>query len=443
MKRRLRPRDTIVRWIALTIALAMLVSLALNALFIEVAGVWAKPPLTQTGLLEQVAGVVRVIEAAPGELRPRLADAAGNLLFAVEWQARRDAIATPAADDPVFHDGTRTMRRLLGDPQRRVEAFEPDDFPDGSSARRYLMLVQLQDASWLAFTTPARSWGLNATARALVIIGLALIAALSVAAIATRRLATPLLSFAKAARRFGGDFHAPPIEAVGPHEIRQAILAFNAMQAQIRHFVVDRTQMLAAISHDLRAPLTRMRLRGEFIDDPEQQHKLFRDVDEMQAMINAALDFFRDDARLEQATPFDLSELLLTLVDDYRDQGIEVAFSGPSGLVYRGRPLGLKRALTNLLENAVKYAREPSIDLQALPGRLLIRIEDRGPGIAEQQLEAVFAPFYRLEASRNKATGGVGLGLSAARAIIREHGGELRLRNRAGGGLRACVELQT
>ncbi|WP_286785777.1 ATP-binding protein, partial [Pseudomonas sp. UBA3153] len=272
---------------------------------------------------------------------------------------------------------------------------------------------------------------------------LALIAALSVAAIATRRLATPLLSFAKAARRFGGDFHAPPIEAVGPHEIRQAILAFNAMQAQIRHFVVDRTQMLAAISHDLRAPLTRMRLRGEFIDDPEQQHKLFRDVDEMQAMINAALDFFRDDARLEQATPFDLSELLLTLVDDYRDQGIEVAFSGPSGLVYRGRPLGLKRALTNLLENAVKYAREPSIDLQALPGRLLIRIEDRGPGIPEQQLEAVFAPFYRLEASRNKATGGVGLGLSAARAIIREHGGELRLRNRPGGGLQACVELQT
>jgi len=443
VKRRVRPRDTIVRWIALTIALAMLVSLALNALFIEVAGVWAKPPLTQTGLLEQAAGVVRVIEAAPGELRPRLADAARNPLFAVEWQARREAIATPAADDPAFHDGRRTLRRLLGDPQRRVEAFEPDDFPDDSSARRYLMLVQLQDASWLAFTTPARSWGLNATARALVIIGLALIAALSVAAVATRRLATPLLSFAKAARHFGGDFHAPPIEAVGPHEIRQAILAFNAMQAQIRHFVVDRTQMLAAISHDLRAPLTRMRLRGEFIDDAEQQHKLFRDVDEMQAMINAALDFFRDDARLEQATPFDLSELLLTLVDDYRDQGIEVAFSGPSGLVYRGRPLGLKRALTNLLENAVKYAREPSIDLQALPGMLRIRIEDRGPGIAEPQLEAVFAPFYRLEASRNKATGGVGLGLSAARAIIREHGGELRLNNRPGGGLQACVELQT
>lgn len=442
MKRRIRPRDTIVRWIALTIALAMLISLALNALFIEVAGVWARPPLAQTGLLEQAAGVVRVIEAAPSELRPRLAAAARNALFAVEWHARRDAIALPPADDPTFRDGTKAMRRQLGDTQRRVEAFEPDDFPAGSSERRYLMLVQLKDGSWLFFTTPARSWGLDSGARALVIIGLTLIAALSVAAIATRRLATPLLSFARAARRFGGDFHAPPIEAVGPHEIRQAILAFNAMQAQIRHFVTDRTQMLAAISHDLRAPLTRMRLRGEFIEDAEQQHKLFRDVDEMQAMINAALDFFRDDARLEQATPFDLSELLLTLVDDYRDQGIEVAFSGPAGLVYRGRPLGLKRALTNLLENAVKYAREPGIRLQALPETLLIRIEDRGPSIAEQQLEAVFAPFYRLEASRNKATGGVGLGLSAARAIIREHGGELRLGNRPGGGLQACVELR-
>jgi signal transduction histidine kinase len=228
---------------------------------------------------------------------------------------------------------------------------------------------------------------------------------------------------------------------VGPHEIRQAILAFNAMQAQLQHFIQDRTQMLAAISHDLRTPLTRMRLRGEFIEDPDQQQRLFRDVDEMQAMINSALEFFRDDARLEQATSFDLAELLQTLVDDYRDQSIDIHFSGPSRLVFCGRPLGLRRVMGNLLDNAIKYGREPAIELESRADQLLIRVLDRGPGIAPEFLEQVFAPFFRLETSRNKSTGGVGLGLSAARAIVLEQGGELTLHNRAGGGLEARVLL--
>jgi signal transduction histidine kinase len=194
---------------------------------------------------------------------------------------------------------------------------------------------------------------------------------------------------------------------LGPQEIRQAILAFNAMQAQLQHFIRDRTQMLAAISHDLRAPLTRMRLRGEFIEDAEQQQRLFRDVDEMQAMINSALELFRDDAWLEPATHFDLAELLQTLLGDYRDQG--------------GRDC-LQRAVVAGVE-------------------VRIKVLDRGPGIPNASLEQVFAPFFRMEGSRNKSTGGVGLGLLAARAIVLEHGGELKLRNRLKGGLEALVVL--
>jgi two-component system osmolarity sensor histidine kinase EnvZ len=199
--------------------------------------------------------------------------------------------------------------------------------------------------------------------------------------------------------------------------------------------------MLAAISHDLRAPLTRMRLRSEFMEDLDHQRKLIRDVEEMQSMINAALAFFREDTLPEQTTAFDLSELLQTIIDDYRDQHIAVDFTGPAHLVYHGRPLGIKRVIANLLENATKYAQHPAITLSADSHVICIEVSDEGPGIPEADLQRVFDPFYRLEASRNRHTGGVGLGLSAARAIVREQGGELTLSNRHGSGLLARVEL--
>ena len=199
--------------------------------------------------------------------------------------------------------------------------------------------------------------------------------------------------------------------------------------------------MLAAISHDLRAPLTRMRLRSEFMEDLEQQRKMVRDIEEMQTMINAALGFFRDESHGEHATAFDLSELLQTIVDDFRDQDIVVDFTGPAHLVYDGRPLGIKRVIVNLLENAVKYGQNPRTALSRDDHSICIEVSDDGPGIPEAALERVFDPFFRLETSRNRDTGGVGLGLSAARAIVREQGGELTLSNRSGAGLVARVEL--
>lgn len=434
-------RDTVARWIALTIILAMLISLALNGLFIQLAGVWARPPLIETGLLEKAAAVTRVIDAAPASLRGQLAKAATEDGFVVSWHLDRHGLNVPPVDDPISEEGSRILQPLLKSAGGRVEAYEPRDWPEHSADARYMLLIELSDASWLLFSPPTRSWGLDDTPRYLIVILLALISTALVALIATRRLATPLQHFTDGARRFGVDFRAPPIEPLGPQEIRQAILAFNAMQAQLQHFIRDRTQMLAAISHDLRAPLTRMRLRGEFIEDAEQQQRLFRDVDEMQAMINSALEFFRDDARLEPATQFDLAELLQTLLDDYRDQGSEIAFSGPLRLVYFGRPLGLKRVMTNLLDNAIKYGSEPVIELMPDAGEVRIKVLDRGPGIPQASLEQVFAPFFRMEGSRNKSTGGVGLGLSAARAIVLEHGGELTLRNRSKGGLEALVIL--
>ncbi|WNF54624.1 ATP-binding protein [Pseudomonas sp. SG20052] len=433
-------RDTVARWIALTIILAMLISLALNGLFIQLAGVWARPPLTETGLLDKMAAITRIIQAAPAPLRSQLAHAVSDEGFIVSWHLDRRDLNLPTVEDLDSEIGSTILHPLLKF-AARIQTYEPADWTESSADARYALLIQLPDATWVMFSAPSRSWGLDEAPRYLIVILLVLISTALVALIATRRLATPLQHFAEGARRFGVDFRAPPIEPLGPQEIRQAILAFNAMQAQLQHFIRDRTQMLAAISHDLRAPLTRMRLRGEFIEDSEQQQRLFRDVDEMQAMINSALEFFRDDARLEPATQFDLAELLQTLLDDYRDQGVEIAYVGPTRWVYFGRPLGLKRVMTNLLDNAIKYGSEPAIELIADAVEVRIKVLDRGPGIPQASLEQVFVPFFRMEGSRNKSTGGVGLGLSAARAIVLEHGGELKLRNRSKGGLEALVVL--
>ncbi|MGL6241658.1 HAMP domain-containing sensor histidine kinase [Pseudomonas sp.] len=433
-------RDTVARWIALTIILAMLISLALNGLFIQLAGVWARPPLTETGLLDKMAAITRIINAVPAPQRSQLAQAVSDDGFTVSWHLDRLELNLPSVEDPDSEIGSTVLQPLLKFPAR-IQVYEPADWTENTADAHYALLIELPDASWLMFAAPSRNWGLDDTPRYLIVILLVLISTTLVTLIATRRLATPLQHFTEGARRFGTDFRAPPIEPLGPQEIRQAILAFNAMQAQLQHFIRDRTQMLAAISHDLRAPLTRMRLRGEFIEDSEQQQRLFRDVDEMQAMINSALEFFRDDARLEPATQFDLAELLQTLLDDYRDQGVDIAFTGPLRLVYFGRPLGLKRVMTNLLDNAIKYGSESAIELIPAAGEVRIKVLDRGPGIAEASLEQVFAPFFRMEGSRNKSTGGVGLGLSAARAIVLEHGGELKLRNRSKGGLEALVVL--
>jgi len=436
-----KPRITIARWIALTTLTAMLFLLLLKGLFSLLLSVWAQPPLLESGVIEKVATVTRILDAAPAAQRSNIARAAGDGTYTVRWVQHHDDAGVPLLVDAEFSQGTPILRALLKRPEARVEVFEPSDMPEYAPERGYAVMIDLSDKSWVLFRATSRSWGLDELSRNLVTLALMLASSLGVALLAARYLAKPLERFAEGARRFGKDFNAPPIPVVGPHDLRQAILAFNGTQAQLKHFLNDRTQMLAAISHDLRAPLTRMRLRAEFIEDAQLQAKLFHDVDEMQAMVDAALAFFRDDARLEPTTVFDLGELLLTVVDDFKDAGVNVGFSGPRRCVYSGRPMGIKRVLVNLIDNAAKYGREPTVELVVTPRQMEFSVLDRGPGIAPALQEQVFAPFYRIEGSRNRHTGGVGLGLPAARAIVLEHGGSLSLGNRPDGGLHARVTL--
>ena len=264
---------------------------------------------------------------------------------------------------------------------------------------------------------------------------------------AVQRLIRPVGTLAAAAEALGRDVHAPPLPESGPAELALAASAFNTMAARIRRFVDDRTFLLTAIGHDLRTPITRLRLRAEEIEDEEQRRRMIGDLDELEAMISATLAFGRDATLAEPATKLDFAALVATVLHEAADARPAldpacVAFSGPPQLAVVARPVAMKRALTNLVANALNYGGNAHATLHpAAGGMVTLDIDDFGPGIAAEELERVFQPFIRLEASRNRETGGVGLGLPIARNTLRAHGGDVVLTNRPGGGLRATVTL--
>jgi signal transduction histidine kinase len=313
-----------------------------------------------------------------------------------------------------------------------------------SEARDALVVqIGLRDGHWLLVTIPDYvPRHISPRDVAATLIPLMLLVGL-LAVWQARRLAAPIEEFSRAAERLGVDASAtaPPLPESGPRELRTTIRAFNLMQERLRRFVEDRTQMLAAMSHDLRTPLNRLRLRAEFIEDAEQQRKMFIDLEAMNVMIDSTLAFVRDDAGREERRLVDLGILVEDVCEDATDAGGTVSYSGPLGMNIHCRPIAIGRAITNMVDNAVKYGGGARVRVLHMQERVVIEVEDEGPGIPSDELEKVFVPFYRLERSRNAATGGVGLGLSAARTIAREHGGDISLANRHGGGLSARMEL--
>lgn len=453
MKVLFRPRDTIAWRFGATIVASMAVAGGLIGLFFAFGGVWARPPMDATARLEGAMAIINMIEASPSSTRQTMSGVAATKTYRVDWYAADSSVSkwldtidsarNSATQSPDLKDFGEQL-------QRTVLVITPDDPLAASSGfplrtdphlKAYFFAAKLQDTSWVVFTGFGRDWGLSQVQRLGIWIAFLILSFVIVSTIAARQLSRPIRRFAKAVRRSALPPRSPVIVEEGPRELRDLIAAFNDMQTQIRDFVAYRTAMLAAISHDLRTPLTRIRLRGEFIEDTVQQKRLFRDVDEMQAMIEGALAFFRGDSDEEAMRTFDLPGILQSIADDYADQDIEVSYSGPDHMAYVGRPLALKRAFTNLIENAVKYATPPQIELSCQGKAIIVTIRDRGPGIPPDALETVFRPFYRLDKSRNRATGGFGLGLTAAQNIVLGHGGDIALSNRLEGGLEAKVTL--
>lgn len=305
----------------------------------------------------------------------------------------------------------------------------------------FIAQVRLRDGALVTFDSrqPARTedWPY----RLLLSLAVLLIAVVAVSLVAVRWATRPLNELADAADELGRNINRPPLEEKGPVEVARAARAFNTMQARLAGYIRDRTRILAAMSHDLKTPITRLRLRAELLDDPQVRAKFTGDLEEMESMVGATLDFLRGMENGEPVQPVDIMALLESLQADRAEMGGRVSVEGNARAPFPGRPQALKRCLANLLENAVKYGKSALAIVDDNDARLEIRIQDEGPGLPQSELDKVFEPFYRVESSRSRETGGTGLGLTIARSVAEAHGGSLVLSNRAGGGLEARLIL--
>jgi signal transduction histidine kinase len=311
--------------------------------------------------------------------------------------------------------------------------------PRGNPTRSFD--VRLRDGQWIRISavqeadTPALPNDLIAQ------LLITLIMVTAVVMIAVRQVTRPLQQLAAAADTLGNDLDAPPLTENGPTETRRAAQAFNRMQARIKRLVDERARALAAVSHDLRTPLTRLRLRAELVTDDRLRDQMAADLDSMAAMIDATLDYLRGLQDSEALRPIDMNALLQSLAEDAAVLGKTISVEGLAQAPYYGRLSGLRRALQNLIDNAIKYGHGAQLRIEDAADALRLVVEDEGPGIAPAELTRVTEPYYRPDASRSRETGGVGLGLSIVSDIALMHGGQLLLANRPQGGLSATLIL--
>ena len=378
----------------------------------QVAGILTSPRLTVT--------VVATVDDPPGALPPD-ADAA-------DFQAQLRAQLP----------GHTVRGYMLHVPVPRHERSAP--FEVGYRTRS-ITLVQLADGGWLRmdYLRPLQLAGWPYPL--LVDIAVLLIAIILLSLIAVRWVTRPLSSLSHAASELGRDIRRPPLPESGPTEVRHAARAFNDMQTRLVGYIEDRTRLLTAISHDLKTPITRLRLRAELLEDETLKAKFIHDLHDMEHMTNATLDFLRGLEMSEAPQPLDLTALLESVQADAEETGQTVTLNGSVRGAVTGRPQALRRCLENLVSNAVRYGGRADIQVEEDAAAVVIRVRDAGPGIPEDQLEKVFDPYYRLDESRSRELGGNGLGLGIARNIAALHGGTLTLRNHPKGGLEAVLTL--
>lgn len=303
--------------------------------------------------------------------------------------------------------------------------------------------VALAGGGWARFALAPQPMHRTRPSGALVTsITLTLITVLVVSLLAVRWATRPLRTLAQAADSLGADLERAPLAEEGPQEARAAAAAFNRMQARLQRLIAERTRALSAMSHDLRTPLTRLRLRSEMLEDDNVRMRILGDLDEMQRLVEGTLNYLRGLKDNEPLRLLDVNALVSSLAEDFVAAGhppVEVAGSATAPLPARAS--ALRRALGNLLDNAFKYAGAASVRIDDSPAMLRLCVEDRGPGIPESALGDVLEPFRRLDEARTLEDGGVGLGLTIASDIAALHGGRLVLANRTGGGLSAVLEL--
>ena len=385
----------------------------------------------------RLAATVASIAEKPAGERDAAAHALSSGALALRWDTR--PVTDGARDpDPALR---RLSDTLLADLPGLGRTGLRLDYADVEPADAHTIIgaLRIRDGSWLNFSVPVMT-GMGTAHGALVSTSIMAAGVAIVAILLVRTLVAPLRALARAADRIG---RGPAIDVpvAGPDEVRLVSRAFNDMQSRIDRLITDRTQALAAVSHDLRTPITRLRLRAAFVADPEAQSAVDADLDEMDAMIDTTLAYLRGDVEPEEPRATDLVTILATLVDAAVDAGRPASLDGPRHCVLQLRALAIKRAFANLIDNALTYGGATRVRLRDTVAGVVVTIDDSGPGIPDGELDAVFEPFRRLDPSRNSRTGGVGLGLAIARQAILREGGTVTLANRPEGGLRAEVTI--
>jgi signal transduction histidine kinase len=429
--------------------------------------------------VQRIADIVALLDSAEPEERKRVIAVVNSPQLRVALDAPPVVPAEQSASQDEARSLLRALRRVVGDERPLTVAVADAPFlrgpgpgygagmkggmgggwmgggpmgggpggagPMGGSfpfaGLSFVVQTRLADGTPVTLDSRQTQAAISAPYRLMLSLGLLLGTIVVLTLLAVRWVTRPLETLAHAAERLGEDIRRPPLDENGPLEASRAARAFNTMQRELTEFIDDRTRILAAMSHDLKTPLTRLRLRAELLDDPALRARFEGDLDEMQAMVSRTLEVMRGLDKESKRTPVDIMALLHSLQDDMRVLGAEVEIEGEAAGPYTGSPEALKRCLQNVIDNAVKYGFAARVSVIDRPHELEMRVSDKGPGIPEPQLERVFEPFYRLEGSRNRESGGTGLGLTIARNLARSHGGELRLRNAAKGGLEVVLTL--
>jgi signal transduction histidine kinase len=393
-----------------------------------------RPEPFSQGEPHQMEMAARLLGTAPSAERPRLLDDLARAYPQLGIESL-PPLATPAPIEPnASADGgfLHALKHHLGEGYRV--------FALGSDAHR--VGIALPDGATISakISWPPRQppfWGGPWIMTLLAVISVTLLGLW-----AARALAAPLSSFARAAESFSLNGAAAPLSERGPEEVRAVARALNRMRERITALIDDRTRMLAAISHDLRTPITRLRLRSEFIEDEAQKSRMLADLDQMRSMLEAVLSFLQNDRRGEAMTLTDIASSLQLVADQFADIGHQVIYAGPDHAMAVVRPDDLHRCITNLVENAVRFGRETTIRLTMSSEGADIEIEDDGPGISDARKETMLQPFVRGDDARNMdEAAGFGLGLSIAKAIVLAHGGVLSLHDRKPHGLNVRINL--
>jgi signal transduction histidine kinase len=412
--------------------LTMLIEFGVSTLLYERATQFSIRDDEARRLAEHLVISRRLVEERPARSRPAMAAELSTDRYAVQWAAQR---AFPPADPQA--EATR----------RQILTWEPS--LASSELRLRLVLpgkssvvaggLRLDDHSWLEFRTLEPVAKRSGASQRILLALVPAMALMLLGGMLVRRTLQPLRRLADAADRLGTPGGATHVEEDGPAEVRRVVDAFNRMQARIQRLITDRTDALAAVGHDLRTPLARLRLRSDRIEDAELRGAIADDLEEMDAMVASVLAFLGGDGDPEPAKRIDLAVLCATLVDDATDRGHDVTYHGPDHCEATIRPLGMKRALGNLIDNALHYGTVVTVLLSDTAGSIRVRVEDNGPGIPPDKLAAVVEPFVRLDTARHRDTRGFGLGLAIVTQALVAEGGKLRLTNREEGGL--CAEI--